>query len=118
MTTIILALKGVLALLFMFTGMSKLVLPKARLLEKGMKGLIGLDDQQIKVTGFLEVMGACGLILPTLLNIYPVISSVAALCLGLTMIVAGGIHYRLKLSVIPNIAVFVMCMLIAYWQLI
>ena len=118
MATTILVLKGFLAFLFMFTGMIKMVLPKATLLEKGMKGLIGLNDHQIKVIGFLEIMGACGLILPTLLNIYPVISSVAAVCLGLTMIVAGGIHYRLKLSLIPNVAVFVMCMLVAFWQLI
>ena len=118
MATIIWILKWLIALLFTFTGSNKVILPKTKLLDIGMKGLIDLNEQQIKVAGFLEVLGALGLILPTLLNIYPVISVVAACCLGVTMIVAGRIHYKLKLSIVPNIAVFVICILIAYWELI
>ena len=111
-------LKGVITLVFTFTGVNKIFLPKAKLLDKGMKGLIDLDDKQIKVAGLLEVIGVFGLILPTLLNIYPVLSAISALCLSLTMIVAGWINYKLKLSIILNIVVFVICILIAYWQLI
>lgn len=118
MTTTIWIVKGLVAILFMFTGMSKLILPKTKLLAKGMKGLKDLDEQQIMVTGFLEVMGALGLILPTLFNIYPFLSVAAAFCLGLTMIVAGWIHYKQHLSVFPNIAVFALCMLIAFWEVI
>ena len=69
------------------------------------------------MTGSLEILGAVGLILPTLLNIYPVLSGIAALCLSLTMIVAAWIHYKLKLSIIPNLAIFAICVLIAYWEL-
>jgi len=118
MVTTIWILKWFIALLFTFTGSNKVILPKTKLLDIGMKGLIGLDEKQIKVAGFLEVLGALGLILPALLNIYPAISVVAAFCLGLTMIVAGRIHYKLKLSIIPNIAAFVICILIAYWELV
>jgi hypothetical protein len=118
MATTIWILKWFIALLFTLAGSNKVVLPKTKLVDIGMKGLIDLDEQQIKVAGFLEVLGALGLILPTLLNIYPVISVVSALCLGLTMIVAARIHYKLKLSIIPNIAVFVICILIAYWELV
>ena len=117
MVTIIWVLKGLIALLFSFTGISKMVFPKTKLLDKGMKGLVNLDEQQIKVTGFFELLGALGLILPTLLNMYPGLSATAALCLGLTMIVAGWIHIKLKLSIVPNIAVFVICILIAYGEL-
>jgi len=118
MATTIWILKWVIALLFTFTGSNKVVLPKTKLLDIGMAGLKDLDEQQIKVVGFLEILGALGLILPTLLNIYPVISIISALCLALTMIVAGWIHYKLKLSVIPNIAVFMICILVAYWETI
>ena len=118
MTTTIWILKWIIALLFTFTGSNKVVLSKTKLLDIGMKGLTDLDERQIKVVGFLEILGALGLILPDLLNTFPIISVVAALCLGLTMIVAGRIHYKLKLSIIPNIAVFVICILIAYWELI
>ena len=115
METTIWILKGVIALLFTFTGVNKIFLPKAKLLDKGMKGLINLDEKQIKVVGLLEVLGAFGLILPALLNIYPVLSVISALCLSLTMIFAGWINYKLKLPIIPNIVIFVICILIVYW---
>lgn len=82
-----------------------------------MKGLINLDEKQIKAAGLLEVLGVFGLILPTLLNIYPVLSAISALCLGLTMIVAGWINYKLKLSILLNIVVFIICIFIASWEL-
>ncbi len=117
MATTIWILKGAIILVFTFTGINKIFLPKAKLLDKGMKGLVNLDDNQIKVAGLLEVLGVLGLILPTLLNIYPFLSTISALCLGLTMIVAGWINYKLKLSIILNIVIFVICLLIAYWDL-
>ncbi len=117
MATTIWILKGAITLVFILTGVSKIFLPKAKLLDKGMKGLINLDEKQIKVTGVLEILGAFGLILPALLNIYPILSTISALCLSLTMIVAGWINYKLKLSIIPNIVIFFICIFIAYWEL-
>lgn len=117
METAIWIIKGLIALLFTFTGINKIIFPKTKLLEKGMKGLVDLNEQQIKGAGFLEILGAIGLILPTLLNIYPILSGIAALCLGLTMIVAGWVHFKLNISIVPNIVVFALCMLIAWWEL-
>lgn len=110
-------MKGVIALIFTFTGVLKIFLPKAKLLAKGMKGLIHLDEKQIKMAGLLEVLGAIGLILPSLLNIFPILSAISALCLGLTMIFAGRINYKLKLPIIPNIVIFIICILIAFLEL-
>lgn len=109
-------LKGLLAALFAFSGLNKLFLPKAKLLDKGMKALVNLEDQQIKVVGLLETLGAVGLILPSLLHIYPVLSGVAALCLGLTMVVAARMHQQLKLSVVPNVVILALCLFVAYWE--
>ncbi|HWA34414.1 MAG TPA: DoxX family protein [Cyclobacteriaceae bacterium] len=117
MTTAIWILKAFTSILFTFTGFLKVLLHKDDLLAKGMKGLVDLDERQIKVAGALEVLGAVGLILPALLNIYPVLSSVAALGLAVTMIVAGWINHKLNLSVIPNIVIFVICVFIAWWEL-
>jgi hypothetical protein len=117
MVTIIWILKGVIALIFAFTGIFKLFLPKTKLLEKGMKGLIHLKEMQIKVVGLLEILGALGLILPTLINILPILTSVSAICLGLTMIVAGIINCQLKLPVIPNIVIFIICILIVFFEI-
>ena len=117
METIIWILKAVISLIFFFVGINKLMLPKAKLLGKGMKGLINLDEKHIKTAGVLEILGAIGLILPSALNYYPVLSAISALCLGLTMIVAGLINFKLKLSIIPNIVILVICVYIAYWEM-
>ena len=117
MIIIIWILKALMAALFAYVGMNKMFLPKAKLLDKGMKGLISLDEKKIKGAGVLEVLGALGLILPSLLNYYPFLSGISALCLGLTMIVAGVVNYKLKLSIIPNIMIFSICIFIAYWEL-
>lgn len=117
MTTILWILKGIIALIFTFTGTMKLVLPKEKLLAKGMEGLKDLSEKQIKAAGLLEVLGAMGLILPTLLNIMPALSAISALCLGLTMIVAGRINHKLNLSIVPNIVIFFICILIVILEL-
>jgi hypothetical protein len=114
MTTAIWILKGIIALIFSFTGIYKIFLPKAELLDKGMKGLTDLDEDQIKVVGLLEVLGVLGLIMPSILNIFPVLSAISAVCLSLTMIVAGKINNKLKLHIFPNIAIFAICILIAF----
>jgi uncharacterized membrane protein len=117
MITTIWILKGVIAVIFTFTGIYKIFLPKTKLLAKGMKGLIDLDEDQIRVVGLLEIFGVIGLILPTLLNMNPIISAISALCLSLTMIVAGWMNYKLQLPIIPNIVIFIICTLIAYLEL-
>lgn len=110
-------LKTLVSLLFVLVGIFKLTLPKTKLLDKGMKGLINMDQKQIKLAGFLEVLGAIGLILPSLVKIYPLLSAVSSIGLALTMIVAIKINYQLKLSVIPNIIILILCLFIAYWEL-
>jgi hypothetical protein len=117
MTITIWILKGIIAAIFAFTGILKIFLPKAKLLAKGMKGLKNLSEKQIKVAGLLEVLGAFGLILPSLLNIFPVLSAISSICLSLTMIVSGRINYKLKLSIVPNIVIFILCILIAFVEL-
>lgn len=110
-------LKGLIGALFAFAGTNKMFLKKTKLLSNGMKGLIDIDEKQIKIAGVLEVLGAIGLILPSALNYNPILSAISALCLGLTMIVAGVINYKLKLSIIPNIAILSVCIFIAYWEI-
>ena len=105
METIIWILKAVISLMFFFVGINKLLLPKAKLLDKGMKGLINLDEKQIKAAGVLELIGAIGLILPSAVKYYPILSAISALCLGLIMIVAGLINFKLKHSIISNILI-------------
>jgi uncharacterized membrane protein YphA (DoxX/SURF4 family) len=118
MNTFIWILQILMACLFLFSGINKLFLPKSQLLEKGMKGLANLADNQIKIVGILEVLGVMGLILPALLSIFPIVTSIAACCLGLIMVPAGIAHYKLKLPILMNVFVFICCMVIAYHYLL
>ena len=89
-------IKGLIGVLFALLGVAKIFLPKEKLLEKGMKGLQNLQEKQIKTAGSLELLGAIGLYLPSLLNIYPILSAISAFCLALTMVVAQGKRIKFR----------------------
>ena len=75
--------QGLLALLFLFTGGMKLVMP-----VEEMTAGSPLPGWFLRFIGVAEVLGAFGLILPGLLKIKPGLTPLAAA--GLTIIVAGA----------------------------
>jgi len=72
-----------LALLFLFAGSMKLILP----LEK-MQGPVSLPLWFLRFIGVAEVLGGLGLVLPTLLRIRPGLTPLAAA--GLVIIMIGA----------------------------
>jgi hypothetical protein len=105
-----------LALLFLFTGGMKLVLPIEKL--QGPSPLPGLF---IRFIGVCEVLGAFGLILPGLLHIRPVLTPLAAA--GLVIIMIGAvvvtiISEPLATAVVP-LVVGILAAFVAYgrWRL-
>jgi hypothetical protein len=84
MTYALWIVQGLLALLFLFAGGMKLVLP----LEK-MAGPVELPGYLLRFIGVCEVLGAVGLILPSVLRTRPGLTPVAA-C-GLVIIMIGAI---------------------------
>src|SRR2546426_4207497 len=77
-----------LALLFLVAGGMKLVLPLDKL-----TGPIALPGLFIRFIGVAEVLGALGLILPSLLRISPGLTPLAAL--GLVLIMIGAVAVTL-----------------------
>lgn len=75
--------QGLLAALFLFAGGMKLVLP----LEM-MKGPVALPGLLLRFIGFVEVLGAIGLILPELLRIKRILTPLAAA--GLVIVMSGA----------------------------
>jgi hypothetical protein len=75
--------QGLLALIFLFTGGTKLILPIEVLTEQ-----TPLPVLFVRFLGVAEVLGAIGLILPGLLRIWPVLTPLAAS--GLVIIVTGA----------------------------
>lgn len=76
-------MQGALALLFLFTGGSKLLLPTNVLLAQM---ALPLPIWFFHVIGVIEVAGALGLILPGLTRIKPVLTPLAAGGLALEMV--------------------------------
>jgi hypothetical protein len=72
-----------LALLFLFSGGTKLILPIAEMTKQ-----ISLPGAFLRFIGVAEVLGALGLILPGLTHIRPILTPLAAA--GLTIIMIGA----------------------------
>ena len=88
MTKALWVVQGLLALVFLFAGGTKLILP----LEK-MTGSIPLPGPFLRFIGVAEVLGALGLILPGLLRIRRGLTPLAAA--GLVIIMIGATGYTL-----------------------
>ena len=73
-----------LALLFLFAGGMKLVLPL-----EALKGPVPIPGLFLRLIGVAEVLGALGLILPGLLHIRPELTPLAAA--GLVLIMIGAV---------------------------
>ena len=86
-------LQGLLALVFLVTGAIKIVLPKERLAAQ-MGWVENVSQPVVRLIGVVEILGAMGLILPSLTGIMPWLTPLAAAGLALTMVGASSTHYR------------------------
>jgi uncharacterized membrane protein YphA (DoxX/SURF4 family) len=89
MTYALWVVQALLALLFLFAGGTKLVLPIDVLASMGSPNQIPLPGWLVRFVGVVEVLGALGLILPGLLRIKPGLTPLAAL--GLVVIMIGAV---------------------------
>jgi uncharacterized membrane protein YphA (DoxX/SURF4 family) len=125
MNTLIWILQGFIAATFLYSGINKSFFPKQQLIAKGQTGVTELSLPVIRFIGITEILGSIGIILPYLLNIYPGLTAIASVCLGVIMIPAGIIHYKLgktqnrqkeNKDALFNMIVLVICLIIAYYR--
>jgi uncharacterized membrane protein YphA (DoxX/SURF4 family) len=94
METALWIVQGLLAAIFLVTGMTKLTQPRLKLAAGPMRWAADVTDTQFRAIGLVEVVGAIGLILPAALGIAPLLTSLAAVGLVLTMVGAIRTHVR------------------------
>ncbi|HXH37465.1 MAG TPA: DoxX family protein [Thermoanaerobaculia bacterium] len=101
-------LQVLLALLFLFSGVMKFVLPIAEMTKQ-----IPLPGAFLRFIGVAEVLGALGLILPWALRIKPFLTPLAAA--GLTIIMIGAtVLTATRISVASSITPLVVGLLTAF----
>lgn len=85
-------LQVLLALLFLFAGISKLVMPVEKLTEQSPQ----LSGTFLRFIGVVETLGGLGLVLPGLLKTKTGLTPLAAVGLVLVMIGAVVVAYQMK----------------------
>lgn len=116
MNTLVWILQGLLAVLFLFSGVMKSTQSEQWLVAHKQTGVAGLPKALIKFIGIIEVVGAFGLILPGWFNQLPILTPLAAIGFCIIMVLAARKHYQLRepQSVILNVVVFFLCAFVAY----
>lgn len=105
-----------LALLFLFAGGTKLVLPLETLQQAGSPNQVQLPGLFIRFIGVCEVLGGLGLVLPGLLRIRQGLTALAAT--GLAIIMVGAVIISIAAdgiaAGIAPLVVGLLCAFVAY----
>ncbi|GHB80170.1 DoxX family protein [Persicitalea jodogahamensis] len=111
--------QGLLAALFLMAGANKLFLPISELSET-LPWASEFPEWLVRFIGISELLGAVGLLLPSLLRIKPFLTSYAAIGLALVMVLATFFHIsRGETSVIGmNFAIAAIAGFIAWGRMV
>lgn len=108
------------ALAFLYSGICKSALSKQQVIAKGQTGVVNMPTPVIRFIGISEILGAVGIIVPWLTNIWPVLTPVTAVCFAMIMVLAAPIHYKLHepRNVATNIVLLTLSLFVAYGRLV
>ena len=104
MNTILWMIQGLLAAVFLGAGFLKLIQPKEKL-EPKLGWVEDFSSWHVKAIGLLEILAGLGLIVPSVLDLAPLLSAWAAVGLVVLMIGAAATHARRKepLMIVPTL---------------
>ena len=120
MKVFILIIQIILILVFALFGFQKIFMPLPDLINQGMLWIEDFPAWQVRTIGFLEVLGAFGLIFPYVIKTLPkIIVAIASGSLALTMLGAIITHISrgdVILSIIITSILFLMAVMIAAFR--
>ncbi len=96
MNLILWILQGLLAVVFLGSGASKLTLSRQRLIDTGQTGIAVYPMPVVRFTAFCELLAAIGLVLPWATGTARYLTPLAAVGLCLVMIGAAYAHTKLR----------------------
>jgi uncharacterized membrane protein YphA (DoxX/SURF4 family) len=111
METALWILQGLLAAIFLVTGMTKLTQPRLKMAAGPMRWAADVTDAQFRAIGLVEVVGSIGLILPAALGIAPLLTPLAAV--GLVLIMVGAIRTHVRYAETDRLAVPIVVLALA-----
>lgn len=106
--------QGLLAVAFGMAGFMKLSMPISELAENGMGFVNHTPEGLVRFIGLSEVLAACGLILPSLLRIKPILTPIAALGLATIMLLAINDHISHNEPIIANFVLLTLSIFVAW----
>ncbi len=110
-------LQGLLALVFLMAGGTKLTSTRAELVANGMGWAQDYSDTGVMLIGAAEVAGAIGLIAPAATGIVPVLTPAAGVGLALLMLGAVVTHLQRGEGFVPALLLAVLAALSAVLRL-
>lgn len=115
MNALLWTLQGLLAAIFLASGLAKISMPRERLIATGQTGVAPFPMPVVRITAFCELLGAIGLVLPRLVGIAEFFIPAAAGGLAIVMVgaMASHTHLREPRSVALNVAIFVAAVTVA-----
>jgi uncharacterized membrane protein YphA (DoxX/SURF4 family) len=108
---------GLLAALFLASGLAKLAQPKEKLVASSMgAALAGFSPPAVKAIGTLELLAAAGLVLPAALDVTPVLVPLAAVGVVALMVGAAVTHTRRHeaQAVVMNVVLLALAAVVAW----
>jgi hypothetical protein len=107
------------AALFGLAGAMKTTLSPENLVSKGMSWAGRYPAGSVKIIGWVEILGAMGLIFPQLWNIAPILTPLSALGCAIIMLLAAIDHLKNgeNKNIFVNIILLALCAYIAWGRM-
>jgi uncharacterized membrane protein YphA (DoxX/SURF4 family) len=109
--------QGLLAAIFVASGVAKSTMSRERMLETGQTAAKIMPMPALRVAGVTELFGVLGVILPWLTGVARVLTPVAAVGFAVIMLLAATIvHARLRepRNVATNLVIFALAVAVAW----